>query len=486
MERRKLTKEDIDKVRSIEGFPIGTDEDIIALSDAPYYTACPNPFIEEFIREKGTPYDGTTDDYHCEPFAADVSEGKNDPIYMAHAYHTKVPYKAIMRYILHYTRPGDVVLDGFCGTGMTGVAALMCGNPPTDFKMILDASMQEIQWGARNAIVNDLSPIATFISSVYNNEIDVQAFEQGFRRKLEQVRSDFAWMYQTHHQSDEPSFLTEERVGTINYTVWSDVFICPHCGQEIVFWDAAVNETITAIKDKFNCSNCGMSLKKRDCEKAKKTVWDSALGTVVEVHKQVPVLINYTYEGRRYEKKPDQEDLELIEKIDAMDITDRYPKSELIDGDKMTDPRHAGINYVFQFWTKRNLSILARLFSLAENNAEKFVLTSIIQNSTRMYKFRTDRKGGIVTGTLFIPSLNQENNIFNLCAGKLTAIINALSSIKGRSLVTLGSATNLPIPDNSVDYIFTVIATLIHIGTPRTSTCKINQFRKMGILREFA
>ena len=49
MERRKLTKEDIDKVRNIEGFPIGTDEDIIALSDAPFYTACPNPFIEDFI-----------------------------------------------------------------------------------------------------------------------------------------------------------------------------------------------------------------------------------------------------------------------------------------------------------------------------------------------------------------------------------------------------------------------------------------------------
>ena len=52
-----MTKEDIDKVRDIEGFPIGSDEDIIALSDAPYYTACPNPFIEEFIKEHGTPYD---------------------------------------------------------------------------------------------------------------------------------------------------------------------------------------------------------------------------------------------------------------------------------------------------------------------------------------------------------------------------------------------------------------------------------------------
>jgi hypothetical protein len=34
-----------------------------------------------------------------------VSEGKNDPIYNAHSYHTKVPHKAIMRYILHYNDP---------------------------------------------------------------------------------------------------------------------------------------------------------------------------------------------------------------------------------------------------------------------------------------------------------------------------------------------------------------------------------------------
>lgn len=33
MEKRKLTKQDIDKVRGIEGFPVGSDEDIIALSD---------------------------------------------------------------------------------------------------------------------------------------------------------------------------------------------------------------------------------------------------------------------------------------------------------------------------------------------------------------------------------------------------------------------------------------------------------------------
>jgi hypothetical protein len=62
--------------RKIEGFPIGEDEDILALSDPPYYTACPNPFIEDFIKQYGKPYDPKSDDYRREPFAADVSAGK--------------------------------------------------------------------------------------------------------------------------------------------------------------------------------------------------------------------------------------------------------------------------------------------------------------------------------------------------------------------------------------------------------------------------
>ncbi|TFG88447.1 MAG: DNA methylase, partial [Candidatus Atribacteria bacterium] len=37
--------------RKIEGFPIGSDEDILALSDPPYYTSCPNPWIADFIKE---------------------------------------------------------------------------------------------------------------------------------------------------------------------------------------------------------------------------------------------------------------------------------------------------------------------------------------------------------------------------------------------------------------------------------------------------
>lgn len=46
--RRKLP------TRNIEGFPIGEDDDIIALSDPPYYTACPNPWLNDFIARMGS------------------------------------------------------------------------------------------------------------------------------------------------------------------------------------------------------------------------------------------------------------------------------------------------------------------------------------------------------------------------------------------------------------------------------------------------
>lgn len=205
--------------RKIEGFPIGSDEDILALSDPPYYTACPNPFIEDFVGHYGKPYDSSVP-YSKEPFATDVSEGKNDPIYNAHSYHTKVPHKAIMRYILHYTQPGDVVFDGFSGTGMTGVAAQLCGDRTVVQSLgyridVAGNVFQEEQangkttWekfskiGSRRALLSDLSPAATFISHNYNAPKDIEDFNKRANAAIADLEANFGWMYQTLHQPSQ-------------------------------------------------------------------------------------------------------------------------------------------------------------------------------------------------------------------------------------------------------------------------------------------
>jgi predicted RNA-binding Zn-ribbon protein involved in translation (DUF1610 family) len=457
MERRKLTKADIDKVRDIEGFPIAKEEDIIALSDAPFYTACPNPFIVDFIKENGTPYDETTDDYHREPFAADVSEGKNDPIYMAHAYHTKVPHKAIMNYILHYTNPGDIVLDGFCGTGMTAVAAQMCDQERAYRNGFQPNKLvKKPVWGERKAIINDLAPAATFISANYNSSIEPY-LGVNIEHAIEETRKEFGWLYRTKHTDGPTSFFETSLDGEINYVIWSDVFICPNCGKEVVFWDAAVDRKAGKINDVFHCSSCGMEMKKASAEKAKSSFYDPYIKEVVSFTKQIPVLIVYTYGGRRYEKVPDEDDLITIEKANALKSEHFVPVAKLPEGYNTEQPKRAnGIFYVHQLFTPRNLLLLSAVFSKLKSNKERFVFTSILQNATKMYKYRTDGKGGIVTGTLYIPALNQENNIFNMLMGKLSSISKAaFDSNNNAFIVSTNSTTQLVVPDDCIDYIFT-------------------------------
>ena len=476
MKPRKLTKEDIDKVRDIEGFPIGTDEDIIALSNAPYYTACPNPFIEEFIKENGTPYDEATDDYQCEPFAADVSEGKSDQIYNIHSYHTKVPHKAIMRYILHYTKPGDFVFDGFCGTGMTGVAAQLCETAPADFKLQIEHDQPNVQWGARYAILNDLSPAATLISANYNTPVRDVASKKNAKSIIDSCRQKYGWMYQTKHSQDSIQgqiSIGTEKTGEVNYVIWSDAFLCPNCGEEFVFWDLAVDIEKKTTRDTMVCPCCGARFKKKDCSRSMTTYFDKGLDKMITVAKQVPVMTNYSYGRDRFDKKIDADDIALLEKIESMDVPYRYPCYELPIGYNTEQPKKShGFNYVHQFYTKRNLIVLSYILHKADSLPidEKLAVYAAVKSSlsygTKMVKVNVGRiltTGGLfalgaVTGTLYIPGINAERPIIDAIDNKIDAIAKsvALYPKKNYSMVTTGSLTNMKnMPDNYIDYIFT-------------------------------
>ena len=467
-EGKILNKEKLDELRDIEGFPLGEDEDIIALSAPPYYTACPNPFINDFIDEFGTPYDEETDDYHREPFAADVSEGKNHPIYNAHSYHTKVPHKAIMRYILHYTEPGDIVFDGFCGTGMTGVAAQMCGNPESDleFKLQLEKEMPGIKWGTRKAILNDLSPAATFIAHNYNTPVDVEEFEKEANRILDECEKELGWMYETNHLDENGNQIYDMAgpvKGKINYTVWSDVFICPNCNNEIIFWEAAHDTKTNKVNNLFKCNNCHIELKNTDCDRATELIFDNDLKENILFVKQVPVLINYIVGTKRYEKKLDKNDYKIIETIENNKIKNWYPINKMMNkgenwGDSWRAGYHYGITNVHHFYMKRNLNILSYLYDKSRNNTVKFVITASLIMGTKMS--RHGKRTGNLSGTLYVPSLIKELNMLEFikeCSGK--GIINPLNMIAefnlGDVLIQTSSLNDVSnIFDNTIDYIF--------------------------------
>lgn len=448
--RAELRKK-LPELKQIEGFPIGEDDDIINLSDPPYYTACPNPWLNDFIEEwekekvelekegkRKANFEVKT------PYAADVSEGKNNPIYMAHAYHTKVPHPAIMRYILHYTQPGDIVFDGFCGTGMTGVAAQLCGSE-NDVKALKE---ENAQIGVRHGICSDLSPIASLIAATYNLKFDPRVFERKALRILEQVEKELGWMYETE---------VDGKKAKINYTIWSDVFVCPSCGNEIVLWSEAVSEDTKNIKELFTCPHCGNTCSKKNMEKAWEVCFDSILNKTITITKRVPVRINYTLTGtgKRGEKNIEPNDIKLINTISNSRL--KFNTSRMPEGDEARRNDRSGITHMHQFYSIRNLKALCRVMELCcKNIFLKNWVSSILLVTTYMYAFRTDRKGGIMKGTLYIPSYSIELNPLHSLKGKIKSFSSSFYNERNNSLISVSSSTSISnLKSNSIDYVFT-------------------------------
>ena len=454
--------------RKIEGFPIGNDEDILNLSDPPYYTACPNPWIANFIAqweiEKPSQPEGYH--YHREPFAADVSEGKNDPIYNAHSYHTKVPHKAIMRYILHYTNPGDILLDGFCGTGMTGVAAQMCGDRnevmSLGYQVKQDGSiLKEVVndegikiWekfshiGVRKAILNDLSPAASYIANNYNKPIDIESFRRNGESIIKEVDEECAWMYTTKHSDGL-------LVGKIIYTVWSDVFTCNECQGEIVYWERAVDFSEKKVKEFFECKHCSAKLSKSKLSRSWISFYDENLKETVKFAKQVPVLLRYHVNGKQFEKKPDLEDFKRLDKINEFVLVNWFPRSKMPIGANTKQPEAShGFTHVHHFYTKRNLIALSSLFEKC--SAEyKLIFQSIAGTlCSKLVRYNMGNRGnGVLNGTLYMPSLSAEAEVTRVASGKIKDFSKAFIS-KERCLTQCGSFERLIIPSESLDYIF--------------------------------
>jgi len=383
------------------------------------------PDLAEFIQEHSTPYDAETDTYRRPPFSQPVKAGKNSPIYNAHSYHTKVPPEGIIPYIEHYTTPGDLVLDPFCGSGMTGVAALMTG---------------------RHAILNDLSPAAVHIASNYCTPVDVKALKREFTRIQKAVKEEFDWLYGT----------TCDRCGgpaTIQYTVWSDVFECPRCGGEIVLWDVAADRDSKRLRSHFACPTC-------------QTTWRKVQLTY---HGSVPVLTDYECPRctpRRLGRSLSSEEKTLVAEIEASTCPHWHPNDPIDPGREMM--RHGllkrGVTHTSDFYTKRNLWAFACLWEAAGSVPDarvaslwRFTLTSIIAYVSRKQGYGGG--GGGLSATLYTPSLHKEQNVLSVLERKVKKLQTAFagrSSCQSKCFVIKSSATQLDeLPSASVDYVFT-------------------------------
>lgn len=96
---------------------------------------------------------------------------KSGSIFNAHSYWTKQPVEVINTFISTYSKEGDIVLDPFCGSGMTGVAAVQTN---------------------RRYLLSDISPICLHIAKGYcqrTPDIDIDSLVERLTGNIRELYS---------------------------------------------------------------------------------------------------------------------------------------------------------------------------------------------------------------------------------------------------------------------------------------------------------
>lgn len=424
-EARERLADCLPSLRALAGFPRGSEESLLRLSLPPWYTACPNPFIPAVLgpeRPRAR--------HARAPFAADVSEGRSDPIYTGQVYHTKVPPAAIARYIEHHCPRNGVVFDGFCGSGMTGVAARLTG---------------------RRAVLVDLSPAATAIAAIYCLPVSPSRVAEGFQQVLARLSETCAHLYALPDGSET------------DYVIWSEVYRCPHCGRQSPFGEMGFDFTTRRLRDEVTCPSCGGQINARALERV---VGEG--GMAVEVPVRVKV------RGRRGERSPLSEDLALAQKAAEQQIPYWFPEAWMMHrppqpggwGDMWRRGYHTGVWRVADFYFPRTLYALSAAVHFARQLAVPPVVRHVVEHtiinaSTNLTRMRRAYQGPVPL-VLYFPRLRRECNVIRALSERFRATLRALEHLQARAsgrqqvIISTQSSACLPnIPDDCVDYIFT-------------------------------
>jgi len=358
-----------------------------------------------------------------------ITAPRTDPIYNCHSYLTKVPIAAIQPFIDRFSEPGDLVVDFFAGSGMTGLAALTRG---------------------RRGHLSDISALGQHIAHGYLAEADSHAVRQIGDEVISEARARIGTLYQTRRQCDGN---TQDMIRT----VWSFTYICPSCESDFVFYDK-LDEKGKAPK---SCPSCAVPFVRRS--------WGRG--------QDVPVETVILGEDRKQAAQPVSElDLKHIKQA-ASDERLRSIPSQTIDNSREMYSRsglgRSGMTETKKFFSDRNAIALWELWQAinavddqAVRQKLRFAFTAILPRASKRYQWSAKRPLNAQNQTYYIAPVYYEWNVFDLFGRKVNAVIKATELLYPGALAApsdgpqveydLASAEKLShLKTESVDYVFT-------------------------------
>ncbi len=338
------------------------------------------------------------------PLAGQLACSKTGALYGMHAYWSKKPHDAIRTFIRHYTRPGDLVLDPFCGSG--GTAAI---------------ASQE----SRHAVALDRSPAAVFIARHYSEPAAAARVRSALGRVLERARArSDRDLIATAGDPAAPGGLAAE-IG------WLYATSCERCGgpaelTTTLYDHGEPRSAPWPVEIGYRCSRCG--------------------------------------KARRPATERDRAELAAIA---GSPVSSRFPTDRMMHregpwGDTWRNGT-SSFETVDALFTPRNLRALAALLEaigeVADPHARDvllFAFSAHVFSATTMQQAR-EGGGGYAKGTYYVPRRFVERNVFNGFRRRVEAVLagKAGAGIPPAPCIARCDARRLPLPDACVDYIFT-------------------------------
>ena len=346
----------------------------------------------------------------------------------------------------------------------------------------------------------DLSKILHSVKSYSANEINKIENKQGepvwqtesydrVIRNSEELVNELAYMNHNpvkaglvSHAEEYPyRFVADELIeagwkpaplGRINYVVWSEVFTCPNCAGDVVFMDQAYNPDTGKFAKEFYCPNCHSTLTTRSCEHKFTIQLDKAIGETIRKVTYVPVEIEYTLPGDRtkWRKKPDEHDLSLLKKLEELVPVDRFP-SQAIPEDIYHYSRLApkGVTHFHHLYIPRSLHALSIMWRIAGEWPDvrargfmKFMVEQVFWTFSMLNRYRPtgySMTNQFLTGVYYVPVAISELSPWYVLSGKYKRLLKVLNvhqlPTNRQCVISTASSLQSPIPDKSVDYIYT-------------------------------
>ena len=358
----------------------------------------------------------------------DIFVKRSDPVYMAHAYLTKVPLAAIEPFINAFTKPGDLVVDPFAGSGMTGIAAALHG---------------------RRARLFDISVLGQHIGLNYVNLVEPLHLTKAAQQAVEDVIKRLGGLY------DVTCSRCGNEHGALSKTTWSVVVRCAGCSSSVNFYRAL--EAAGWQKSGMKCPTCHTNITSKAARISEEAVLDTVECTCSPTHidqAPQPPKASFSLEGLRWPDVKISSDRQM------------YQASAL--------GKH-GLTTVASFYSTRNLAVLAALndaIGHVEDEALRhklaFAFTAILTRASKRYQWSHKRPLNAANANYYVAPVFYEWNVFDLFLRKVNAAIRSDEWLIARHAEATGevdfhpdvtyeitSAESIPLPNNSVDYVFT-------------------------------